>query len=239
MRRFTFLLISAVFLTSAWSCRSLNRLQREVGMKQRVIKLKDLGSAYVKHEGTQFDLLSTKKSVRELTHVKPIKVKYRTFSLKKYDMFTKRANIIYTKFRYAKALNRGFDRRIEEVLDIDLKRESRKSVRRALRRKSSKKLKSVQQVAESYTALKLSLNTCREIIKDANELIKESDEIISQSKRALMKAPDKSILVDKVIAESKKTLERLQIVVTQSPSLVTSLKESVKLAKITEVAKDL
>ena len=104
MRRFTFLLISAVFLTSAWSCRSLNRLQREVGMKQRVIKLKDLGSAYVKHEGTQFDLLSTKKSVRELTHVKPIKVKYRTFSLKKYDMFTKRANIIYTKFRYAISL---------------------------------------------------------------------------------------------------------------------------------------
>ena len=226
-------------LTLSVGCSSFRQLQRDVGMKQKRIKLKDLGPSYVKFKKTEFDFFSKNSEVKARTKVRPIIIRYKTFRLNKFDRFTKQANVIYGKFRYANALIERFNRQLSDLLKTDVKGESRKAIRSAVKKRSSKKLKSVRRLQRSRTSLKLSLKACKELIADANQLIKNSEGIVKQSTAAVKRDPEKAILADKVLAESKQSLKRLREVITKSPKLLSALKDSLRIVKVTKLAKDM
>ena len=230
-------IISALIMLPG--CSAWKRLQKTVGMKQRQVFMKDLGPSYAPYIKTEFDYFSKKSSVKKLTKTKPIAIKYKTFSLKKYDRFTKKSNVIYAKFRYAEKLNLSFDKMLGELIKNEFKGETRKTIREAIKKRSADKLNTVTRIKNSYQSLKLSLITLKELISDANDLIKESDGIIQQSKNALMKDPQKAILADQLLVESKETLSKLQEVITGTPHLIGALKKSVRIADVAKLAKDL
>ena len=66
-------------LTLSVGCSSFRQLQRDVGMKQKRIKLKDLGPSYVKFKKTEFDFFSKNSEVKARTKVRPIIIRYKHF----------------------------------------------------------------------------------------------------------------------------------------------------------------
>ncbi len=229
------LLTSLMMFTalSMFSCSALNHLQKQSGMRTKKIHLKDLGPEYLAYKNSDFDYFNTKiKS-------KKIKVKYRTFKFKAFDRFNKKATILYTKFKLAQKVNQDFDKQIKSLLKTGFKGESRKSLRQALRKRSSKKLKTVQKLGNSYDALSLTMKSLKDLIVDAKALIDESKGIVAKTKKEALAKPDKAILADKIVSESKRTIERLSQVIQESPKLVKSMSNNLKIADVVKSAKKL
>ena len=207
---------------------SVKKLQREVGMRSRQIKLADLGKRYVKLRDSEYNIFAR--------DAKPVRIKYRTFKLKKFDAVTKRANIIYAKFKFAQGASRQFNTLVDRALKRGFKGESRRSLRKALRRKSAKGLKSRKRLADSYGALEISLKASRELLDEAKKMLDESKKVSSNTTKVLKNKPDKVILADKVLSESKRSAERLMKVIKGAPKLVKSLGQSVEISKIARAA---
>ena len=207
---------------------SVKKLQREVGMKSRQIKLADLGKRYIKFKDSDYNIFAQ--------DAQPVRIKYRTFKLKKFDAVTKRANIIYAKFKFAQGASRQFDNLVDRALKRGFKGESRKSLRKALRRKSAKNLKSRKRLADSYGALEISLKASRELLDEAKKMLDESEKVSSNTVKVLKNKPDKAILADKVVSESKRSAKRLMKVISGAPKLAKSLSQSVEISKIARAA---
>ncbi|MAA79253.1 MAG: hypothetical protein CL916_08330 [Deltaproteobacteria bacterium] len=226
-----FLILTAVcFGLSTSSCSSLNRIQKQSGMKTKTIKLKDLGPKYLAHKDSDFDYFNNDAKQK-------LVIKYRRFRLNKFDRFNKKATILFAKFKIAQRIIRDFDSQINSLLKNGLKGETRKSLRNALRKRSSKKLKTVRKLGHSYEALSLSLRSLKSIVVDAKELVDISRGLTAQTKKEAMTKPDKAVLLDKVASESKRTLKRLFSVIKESPGLIKSMISHLKISKVASVVK--
>lgn len=193
-------------------------------MRTRRVKLADLGKKYHALRDSEYNFFKSKR--------RPIKVKYKTFKLKKYDGMTKRANIIYAKYKFAQRASDHFNHLVDQELKRGFKGESRRTLRKALRRKSVKNLKSRQRLSASYEALMTSLNASRELVTEANNLIKLGGQVKSNTTKVIKRRPDKAILADQVALESKRSSERLTEVIRGAPKLVKSLTKSLEIAKV-------
>ena len=228
--RNTLILIAIYLGLSTSSCSSLNRIQKQSGMKTKTIKLKDLGSEYLTYKDGDFDYFNNDAKQK-------LVIKYRRFRFNKFDRFNKKATVLFAKFKLAQRINRDFDEQINLLLEDALKGETRKSLRDALRKRSSKKLKTVQNLENSYEALSLSLNSLKSIVVDAKELVDISKGLTAQTKKQAMAKPDKVVLVDKVASESKRTLKRLYSVVKESPELIKSMISNLKISEVAKAIK--
>lgn len=220
--------------TLVFSCSTLKKVQRENGMNTRKVKLKDLGSNYQGYRGTDFDYFTKAAPENER-----IKIYYRTFKMKKFDQFNLTSSVLYTKFLFAQKINRQFDQVVNSLLKKGIYGETRRSLRRSIRKGSVKHLKTVQRLDNSYESLKLSLKVLKELIQDARTLVKDSDGLISRTKKTFINKPDKGILIDKMLSESKRTLKRLKQVITESPKLITSITDQLKISEAINKAKKL
>lgn len=228
-----YLIISLLLGLSTISCSALNHLQKQSGMKAKRIKLKDLGPSYLEYKDSEFDYFNTKDSEKRL------RIKYRRFGFKKYDAFNKKANVLFAKFRVAQKVNQDFNEQINTLLQKGLRGETRRSLRAAIRKRSAKRLKTVQRLENSYDALKLSLGSLRDIVSDAKALVDESKGIVAKTKQEALAKPDKMILADKVTLESKRTVERLFKVINECPQLIKSVLSNLKISEIVKTAKKL
>lgn len=230
-RNYMYLLLPAV-LISLCACSSLEKLQKQTGMRLNKIKIHDLGNEYLEYKGTEFDFFSKQRPKN-----KRLNIKYRTFKLEGFDSFNKKSTVLFAKFKFARKVNEQFDTLIKELFDKGLQGESRKSIRQALRKRSTKKLNTVKRVSKSYASLNLSVKVIKEIIVDANKLVNESQGVTQKAKKDLLNKPDKVILTDKLLLESKRTLKRLSMILTQSPKLIKSLTKHLKISDVAEKLK--
>jgi hypothetical protein len=113
------------------------------------------------------------------------------------------------------------------VIQVKHKGETRGSVRKSIRKGSVKHLNVVANLEKTHEVLMMTLKLLKELIPEANELVKMSNQVKKDTVAKVKKAPDKSILADKVVSESKRTLGRLMKVLKESPSLIKSLAKQV------------
>ena len=219
-----YLMIIVLSIFHFTACSTTKVLQRQAGMKSHRVKMVDLGSDYSHLVDGEFDYFSTKDKVKKLTNTEPLKQKYRTFRLKKYDDFNKQANLVYARFIFAQKLDEEFKKTLKKSLKVKHKGESRRTIRKAIKNGSVKHLNAVASLEDSHEVLKLTIKLTTELVPEASKLSVMSKEVKSHTVKVVKRAPDKSILTDKVLAESKRTLERLTIVIKDSPKLIKSLK---------------
>lgn len=234
LSRLTLNLLLGISLSGLIStgCSQIKNQQRRAGLRSNTIRLKDMGSDLSGLRGTPHDPFRKQKSRPGLKASKPLKIKYRSFKLKRFDQFIKQVNVLYARYRISKRLTRNYHREVDHLLKTDLKGQSRAALRKSLRRRSLKETRIVRRLGSSYDALKLAFKSTRGLTGEAKALLDKRQGIVDDSIKRLKANPTKAILVDVLLSESKRALTRLTEVSTGTPKLVKSLTRGLDIAKL-------
>lgn len=215
-------LIMSGLITSGCSKRDLKR----AGLRYNTIKLKDLGSDF---KGLRN---SPKDPFRETKGARPIRIKYKSFKLKKFDQFIKQVNILYARYRLSKRLTANYHREVDQLLKTDLKGQSRAALRRSLRRKTLKNTKVVKRLSASYDALLIAFKSTRGLVKESKRLSNRREGVANDALKRLKAHPEKVILTNDVLQESERSLKRLKEIISGTPKLLKSLSKGLEFSKL-------
>ena len=221
---YSIMLFSVLFLSS---CGSMRTLEREAGLRKRSISLADLGPKYLKLKNGDHDFFR-KKSKRSKA---PIKVRYRTFKIKKLDQFIKKSNVLYARFQYAEHSSDHFNELLNDLVDRGARHVSTKELNRAIRKRSTKDMKLRRKIDRALQSLKLTSHSLKKMLSEAQDLISMGDKVASDAVDTVKKQPTKAILAQKITLESKTTLSRLRKVVRRLPRLIKKMGKNVKVAQ--------
>ena len=224
-KHYSIILLGLLLLSGC--AKSMKKLERQAGLKRRSIQLKDLGPKYLKLKDSDQDFFRKKSKGSQA----PIKVKYTTFKIKKYDTFTKKSNILYARFQYAEHASDHFNQLLAELVNKDSRKVSNKELDRAIRKRSTKDLKLRRKIESAFNSLKLTSHSLKKMLSEAKDLISTGDEVVSGTLKTLKNKPSKAVLAQKITLESKTTLKRLRHVVQRLPKLIKTMGKNVKLAQ--------